>query len=170
VKEFIGALDAALGAHRPLGSGLSFAQRHWLGFCLMGIVITNTVCWAKFERASLGRYSLAGLSWMFRHAKMPWERLLELSVRVILRRYGITEGCLCLDDADKRRAKVTQTIAHVHKLKDKASGGFIRGQSLIFLLLITPKVTIPVGFVFYLPDPALTAWNQEANRTRLKIS
>ena len=44
-------------------------------------------------------------------------------------------------------------IAYVHKLKDKASGGFIRGQSLLFLLLITPKVMIPVGFVFYLPDP-----------------
>lgn len=166
VKEFIGALDAALKAHRPLGLGLSFAQRHWLGFCLMGIVITNTVCWAKFERAGLGRYSLAALSWMFRHAKIPWELLLQLSVQVILRRYGITEGCLCLDDSDKKRSKVTKDIACVHKLKDKASGGFIRGQSLIFLLLITPKVTIPVGFVFYMPDPALTAWNQEDKRLK----
>jgi hypothetical protein len=166
VKEFIAALDAALKAHRPWGPGLSFAQRRWLGFCLMGILITNTVCWAKFERASLGRYSLAALSWMFRHAKIPWERLLQLSVQVILRRYGITEGCLCLDDSDKRRSKVTQKIAYVHKLKDKASGGFIRGQSLIFLLLITPQVTIPMGFVFYLPDPALTAWNQEDKRLK----
>jgi hypothetical protein len=166
VKEFINALDAALKAHQPLGPGLSFTQRHWLGFCLMAILITNSVCWARFERASLGRYSLAALSWMFRHAKIPWERLLELSVRVILRRYGISEGCLCLDDADKKRSKVTTTIAHVHKLKDKASGGFIRGQSLIFLLLITPKVTLPVGFAFYMPDPALTAWNKEQKRLK----
>lgn len=166
VKEFIAALNAALQAHRPLGSGLSFAQRHWLGFCLMGIVITNTVCWAQFERASLGRYSLAALSWMFRHTKIPWARLLQLSVQVILHRYGITEGCLCLDDSDKGRSKVAQKIAHVHKLKDKTSGGFIWGQSLIFLLLITPKVTIPVGFVFYRPDPALTAWNQEDKRLK----
>jgi hypothetical protein len=166
VKEFIGALNAALKAHRPLGPGLSVAQRSWLGFCLMGILITNTVCWAKFERASLGRYSLAALSWMFRHTKLPWEKLLQLSVQIILRRYGLTEGCLCLDDSDKRRSKVTQKIAYVHKLKDKASGGFLRGQSLIFLLLITPKVTIPVGFVFYLPDPALTAWNQENKRLK----
>jgi hypothetical protein len=166
VKEFIAMLNAALKAHRPLGPGLSLGQRSWLGFCLMGILITNTVCWAKCERASLGRYSLAALSWMFRHAKIPWELLLQLSVQAILERYGITEGCLCLDDSEKRRSKVTKTIAHVHKLKDKASGGFIRGQSLIFLLLITPKVTIPVGFVFYLPDPALTAWNQEDKRLK----
>jgi hypothetical protein len=103
---------------------------------------------------------------MFRHTKIAWERLLPLSVQVILRRYGITEGCLCLDDSDKRRSKVTQKIAYVHKLKDKASGGFIRGQSLIFLLLITPKVTVPVGFVFYSPDPALTAWNQADKRLK----
>jgi hypothetical protein len=32
VKEFIGALNQALKAHRPLGPGLSFAQRRWLGF------------------------------------------------------------------------------------------------------------------------------------------
>ena len=166
VKEFIDALNAALKAHRPVSGGLSLAQRSWLGVCLMGIVITNSVCWARFERASLGRYSLAALSWMFRHWKLPWERLLEHSVQVILRRYGITEGCLCLDDSDKRRSKVTQKIAHVHKLKDKASGGHIMGQSLIFLLPVTPKVTIPVGFVFYLPDPALTAWYKENKRLK----
>lgn len=132
----------------------------------MGILMTNTVCWAKFERGSLGQYSLAALSWMFRHAKIPWERLLQTSVQVVLERYGISEGCLSLDDSDKKRSKVTKKIAYVHKLKDKASGGFIRGQSLIFLVLITPKVTIPVGFVFYMPDPALTAWNQEDKRLK----
>ena len=104
----------------------------------MAILITNTVCWAKFERASLGRYSLVALSWMFRRSKISCEELLQRSVQVILRRYGITEGMLCLDDSDKRRSKVTTQIAHVHKLKDKASGGFIRGQCLIFLLLLTP--------------------------------
>ncbi len=161
VKEFISALDAALKAHRPLGPGLSFAQRSWLGFCLMGILITNTVCRAKFERASSGRYSLAALSWMFRRTKIPRELLLQLSVQTILQRYGISEWCLCVDDSNKGRSKVTEKIAHVHKLKDKAGGGFIRGQNLIFLLLITPKVTIPVGFAFYRPDPALTAWNKE---------
>jgi hypothetical protein len=40
------------------------------------------------------------------------------------------------------------------------------GQSLIFLLLITPKVTIPVGFVFYMPDPALTAWTKDDKRLK----
>ncbi len=29
------------------------------------------------------------------------------------------------------------------------------------LLLITDSVTIPVGFVFYKPDPVLSAWNKK---------
>ena len=160
VNEFLDALDTALKVHKPLTPGLSRTQRSWLGFCVMGILITNTVCWAQFERASLGQYAVGALSWMFRHAKIPWERLLQGSVEVILRRYDITEGCLGLDDSDKRRSKVTTQIAHVHKLKDKASGGFMQGQCLIFLLLITPKVTVPVGCSFYMPDPALTAWTK----------
>jgi len=157
IKEFIQTLNQAL-KEQPPNAGLSQRQCGWLGFCLMGIVITNSVCWVKFERASLGRYSLGALSWMFRRSKIPWKRLLQLSIEIILKRYGLTQGCLALDDSDKRRSKVTQKIAGVHKLKDKASGGDMMGQCLIFLLLITPKVTIPVGFAFYEPDPALSAW------------
>ncbi len=166
VKVFIEALDEVLKVHAPGARGLSAIQRHWLGFCMMGILITNSVCWARFERASVGRYSLAALSWMFRRAKIPWERLLVCSVRVLVRRYGITEGVLSLDDSDKARSKVTKRIAHVHKMKDKTSGGFVMGQCLVFLVLITPKVTLPVGFAFYLPDPALSAWTKKDKALR----
>ena len=41
---------------------LSSAQRHWLGFCLMGILLTNSICWAKFERMSFKTYTQATLS------------------------------------------------------------------------------------------------------------
>ncbi len=157
ITAFIDALNQALKAEQP-NRRLSRIQCGWLGFCLMGIVITNSVCWAKFERAGLGRLPMATLSWMFRQSKIPWERLLKLSLRLLLTRYGITEGCLALDDSDKRRSKVTCRIAGVHKLKDKTSGGYMMGQCLIFLVLITPKVTIPVGFVFYEPDPKMSEW------------
>ena len=159
VQEFVAELHEALGKYRP-GAGLSRLQRLWLSFCLMGILISNTVCWAKCERASLGHYSLAALSWMFRKAKIPWEFLLQMSVQVILQTYGITQGSLVVDDSDKKRCKVTTRIFKAHTLKDKTSGGYINGQSLVLLLLVTPIVTIPVGFSFYMPDPALTTWRK----------
>ena len=32
------------------------------------------------------------------------------------------------------------------------------GQSLVFLLLVPPKISIPVGFTFYQPAPECSAW------------
>jgi hypothetical protein len=111
VTTFIDAINAAIQEHRPGSRGLSRTQRWWLGICLMGIVVTNSVCWARFERATLGCYSLAALVWMFRHAKVPWELLLQMSVQVLLKRYGITAGVFVVDDSDKRRAKVSRRLA-----------------------------------------------------------
>jgi len=157
VSAFVDAVDEAIREHHP-SHGLSTMQRTWLAFCVTAILVTNSMCWARFERASLGTYALAALSWMFRHSKMPWESLLVASVRVILRQYGMPSGSLVIDDTDNQRSKSAKTLAHLYKLRDKESGGYLWGQSLVFLVLITPKISIPVGFVFYQPAPELSAW------------
>jgi DDE superfamily endonuclease len=162
VTACVDELHEALGKYQP-GAGLSRLQRFWLSCCLMGLLISNTVCWAKFERASLGHYSLAAFSWMFRQSKIPWEFLLQMSVNVMLQKYGLTQGSLVVDDSDKQRCKVTTRILKAHTLKDKTSGGDMNGQSLVLLLLVTPTMTLPVGFALYMPDPALTAWNKADN-------
>lgn len=165
VKEFINQLDEGLSQGQSVPR-LSITQKAWLGFCLMGILITNSVCWAKFERASLGSYSRAALSWMFKHAKIPWDALLAASVRLILTKYGLTEGALVVDDSDKKRSKSTKRIFQAHKLFDKSSGGYINGQEFIVLLLVTAQVTLPVGLAFYLPDPAQTQWKKTDNKLK----
>src|SRR3989442_9581332 len=99
VRAFVEAVDEDIRAHQP-SRGMSAIQRTWLAFCVTAVLVTNSMCWARFERASLGTYSLAALSWMFRHSKMPWNQLLVASVRVILRYHGITSGSLVIDDTD----------------------------------------------------------------------
>jgi hypothetical protein len=101
---------------------------------------------------------MAALSWMFRHSKIPWEHLLVASVRVILRHHGITAGTLVVDDTDNPRSKSAKALAYLYKLRDKTSGGYRWGQSLVFLVLVTPKISLPVGVVFYQPAPELSAW------------
>jgi len=167
ITTYIEKLNAAIETHSP-GQELSRKQRYWLSFCVMSIIITNSVCWSRFEKAGIGQYSTAALSWMFRKSKIPWDLLLQLSVSVILKRYGITEGSIGIDDTDKKRSKSTKKISHVHKIKDKPSGGYVMGQSLVFLVLITPKITIPVGFAFHMPDPALSAWRKEDAKLKKK--
>ena len=157
VRAFVDAVDEAIRAQSP-SHGMSAMQRTWLAFCVTAVLATNSMCWARFERASLGTYSLAALSWMFRHSKIPWDELLVASVRVILRHYGITSGSLVIDDTDNPRSKAAKALAHLYKLRDKESGGYIWGQSLVFLLLVTPTISLPVGFAFYQPAPEFSAW------------
>lgn len=159
IEDFIVQLDAGLQVHQP-NRRLSRIQRGWLGFCLMGIILTNSICWARFERISLGRYKIAALSWMFRHAKLPWAGMLQVGVGMILKQYGITEGILATDDSDHQRSKRTPQLFRTHKIKDKGSGGYINGQNIVLLILVTPKVSLPVGFEIYQPDPAKQAWQK----------
>lgn len=170
VSAFIEAVDQAIRQEHP-NHGMSAIQRTWLAFCVTAILVTHSICWARFERASLGNYSMAALSWMFRHSKIPWDHLLVASVRVILRYHGISSGSLVIDDTDHPRSKSAKKLAYLYKLRDKESGGYVWGQSLVFLLLVTPKISIPVGFVFYQPDPELSAWyRQEKARKKQKGS
>ena len=142
-------------------NGLSYTQKGWLCFCLTGILLTNTVCWARYERMSFGDRLVGGLSWMFRHSKINWDKLLEASVRSILSKYGIDSGTLELDDTERERSKNAKYLHKLGKQKDKKSGGYFNGQSILFLLLVTDKISVPVGFVFYQMDPVLRAWQKE---------
>jgi len=165
IKTFVTDIDVTLAKLKP-DAKLTDLQRIWLGFCLMGVLLTNSVCWAKFERASLGSYKIAALSWMFREAKIAWDYFLLASVTLILERHGMTEGVLVLDESDRTRSKRTQRIYGVHKQKHKSSGGYVNGQTVVLLLLVTQSVTFPVGFAFYRPDPALSAWTKENKRLK----
>ena len=170
IERYVEDLDGALRRHAP-GRGLTRGQRRWLKFCLMGLLLTNTVCWSAFERAGLGGYRFSALSWMFRRTKVVWEVLWQLSVGLVLEQYGIGEGVLSGDDSDQRRAKRTTRIHRAHKLYDKKTGGYFNGQELVFLVLITPTVTLPVGFRFACPDPKQMAWRREEQRLKaLKVA
>jgi hypothetical protein len=160
VSAFVDAVDQAIRAHHP-SHGMSAMPRAWLACCVTAVLVTNSMCWARFARASLATYSLAAVSWMFRHRKMPWDALVVASVRVLLRHYGLTCGSLVIDDRDNKRSKSATTLAHRYTLRDKDRGGYVWGQSLVFLLGVTPDLTLPVGLTFYQPAPELSAWYQQ---------
>ena len=160
VENYTELLNDALTQHSS-GMELSKTQNFWLGFCITGIILTNSINWSAFARLSMGRYNKTALSWMFRHSKIAWEHLFHLSLSIILKKYGITKGVIAIDDSDKKRSKCTTKIFGVHKIKDKPTGGFCMGQGLVFLILITPKITIPIGFGFHIPDPEIQKWTKK---------
>ena len=163
-KEFVEQLNASLSSLDA--TPLSLSQKVWLSVCITGVIVTNTVCWKRFERACFGRFCSGTLSKMFRRGKIRWDDLLMASVMRVFDCYGIKSGVLALDGTDNRRSKNTTKIAMAHKIKDKSSGGFINGQELTILVLITDKITLPVGFGFYEPDPDYRDWKQSDKQLR----
>ena len=165
VRNYIDEIDGALKAYDE-NAKLTNSQKAWLGFCIMAIFVTRTFCRAKFERARLGARSSAALSWMFRWSAIPWQILLAASTVVVIGRFGIIRCRLVLDETDKKRSKSAKLIHNLHKIKDKASGGYINGQKLVFLYLVADNVSIPVGFEFYKPDPELKKWKKNDEKLR----
>ncbi len=160
IKEYIALVSSSL---RSVDSSyrLTRIQENWLSFCLTGILLTNTICWTKYERASFGSKKLAGLSWMFRKSKINWDLLFQHSVSFMLSKYGICSGSLEIDDTERERSKNARKLYKLGKQKDKKSGGYFMGQSIVILLLVSEKVSIPVGFKFYQKDPELKAWEKQ---------
>jgi len=164
VTEYVEKLSAGL-EQKQHKSGLTHGQRAWLSFCIMCIIVTESICWRKYVRVGLGQYSEALLSYYF-CCDMTWNLLIAVSIRVVLDSFGSYEGILIIDDSGKKRSKVTTRIPFVHYYKDKESTGTIRGQETIFLVLVTPSITILVGCEFYQPDPDYTAWAKENKRLK----
>jgi len=73
------------------------------------------------------------------------------------------------DDTDRQRATRTRRIWKAHTLFDKKTGGYWSGQCLVCLLLVTPKMTRPVGVRLCQPDPKRVAWKPEDKRLRQRV-
>lgn len=165
ISEFVENLNQSMQEINPKYK-LSKAQRLWLNFCLMGILLSNKICWTRFEQIGLGGYKLSALSWMFRHSKILWPLLLHVSIMLVLNRYGINAGELVGDDSDRQRAKVTKRIFATYKVFDKKTGGYFNGQTVVLLYLVTSKVSLPVGFKFYQPDPVIVKWKKADDKLK----
>ncbi len=170
IKNYVVTLNEAL-KESSIDEELTRIQIYWLSFVILGILVTNSVCWARINRSSLGEYSTSAISWMFRKSRIKWDKLLYASTLRIIEEYNIRSGILVVDDTDSERSKQTKKIAKTHKIKDKKRGGYFNGQNLVFLVFVSKQITIPVGFEFYEPNPELKKWKKEDNRLKsLKIA
>jgi len=162
--DYVNQLNDIL-ENSQIKAGMTCGHKNWLAFCLTCIIVTNSICWRKFSRVSLGSFTDALLSWYFRRS-MTWELLLSSSVKLVLKKFAITEGLLLIDDTGKKRSKVTKRLPYIHYFKSKEGTGTIRGQEVVLLVLVTAKFTIPVGYEFYQPDPAYTKWAKQEKRLK----
>ena len=166
VTDFVNNLCMLCGA-LPIPSQYSHAQIEFLKFVLQGLLITNSLSWAAFEAYSLKERTCAALSWSFRKSEIDWDSLLHASIQHTINLYAITEVTLVIDDTDNSRSKNTSEISGVHKIKDKKTGGFMMGQEIVTLIMVSKNgVTAPAFSDFYMPDPLVTEWHQNEKRRK----
>lgn len=87
--------------------------------------------------------------------------IFRMSMLVLIRLYDIRTGTLVVDDTERKRSKQTSNIYGVHKMKDKKTNGYIMGQEMVIAVLVNKTISMPVGFSFYIPDPALHEWQEQ---------
>jgi hypothetical protein len=167
IDNYIADLSSKISLNHP-SFRLSTLQRSWLGFCLTGLLLSNEINWSCYSRLGFGYYKVSALSWMFRHSKLNFELLFTQSILCILHTYGLSAGHIIFDDTDNERSKNALHIHGLGKQKDKKSGGYFLGQNIMFMLLVTDKVTLTIGFKFYENDPAWLDWKKEDTRLRAK--
>lgn len=98
IQDYITSLNKILKYHSQ-GQDLSRLQSMWLQFVILGMLVTNSLCWSKFERFGLQEYGKSALCWMFRKASIFWEYLLQASIIQVLSSYNVKVGTLVIDDS-----------------------------------------------------------------------
>lgn len=129
------------------------------------MLLSGVFCFARIQRATAGKYAARALGWMLHSSKIDWNKLYRASLLRLLNLFG-TDGVLVVDDTDRLRAKSTSKLFGIHKVFDKKTGGYSQAQNLVVLVFVTKKMTFPVGFSFFIPDPAWIAWKTEDQRLR----
>lgn len=160
--------DINLYAQKLGTKRLSTCQQQFLTFCVFSMVMLSSLNFAAFAVAAFGAYGARALSWMFHHSKIDWNLLLNAAVSKVLLDHNVSAAHIGIDDTDRTRSKVIKILWGVFKTFDKATGGWINAQNIVFLYLITDKVTVPIMFKFYRPDPVYSAWVKEDKKLRKK--
>ena len=156
VSAFVTAVDEAMRAQSP-SHGMPTMQRAWLAFCITAVLVTST----PSAGHALNVPASAAMRWRlcpgcFAIARCPGtvsRRVCGSSCATMACTLGASSLTIRTTNAPKRPKR----SAYLYKLHDKESGGCVWGQSLVFLVLVTPKISIPVGCL-YQPAPELSAW------------
>lgn len=163
IKNYVTSLAQSLNDQ---GYEVTKIQQFKLATILSVILLCNRVCWSDVELVTLGKHTSKTTWWFANKSTMPWSRLFLASTQMMLHTYGITEGVIAIDETDNPRSKKTPFIGFAHKYFEKKSGGYKNGQEIVFLVLITSTVTIPVGFEFYEPDEGISQWKKSDKKLK----
>lgn len=89
---------------------------------------------------------------MLRRSKIPMEKLFWGGIKLSFKLFKIKEVVVACDDSERERSKNCRFLPFVRKTICKATGGWVQAQNLVFIILVTNRVSIPVWYCFHRPS------------------
>jgi hypothetical protein len=148
--------------------GLKNAQIFFIALMITSMVFLGELCWYSIARATMNKHTAQALSWMLHNSKIPWLELFNAAVSMLINLFKINEVYILIDDTFRPRSKIIKCIFAVFKTIDKKTGGYFLAQNIIFIAIVTPVFTLPIGFYFYRPDPEHTKWRAKDKKLKRK--
>ena len=88
---------------------------------------------------------------MLRRGKTPFDSLFWGSLKHIFSLARIRNITIKIDDTDRVRCKSCRILPFVRKAMCKVTRGWIQAQSIVFIILVSDKITVPIWFYFHRP-------------------
>ena len=99
----------------------------------------------------LMRVSPSAVYAMLRRGVLPVKKLFWGGLKLSFEVFKIQGVSVLIDDTERERSKNCRSLPFVRKTICKATGGWIQAQNMVFIVLATDKVTIPIWFCFHRP-------------------
>lgn len=164
VYDFLLALSTR--CREMYGCAVTQKQQTFLWVCMSCMILFGQLMLSAVSAQSFGILSIAALSYMFRHSKLPFERLMGAAVCLLFEIYRPQKAHLVIDDTDRPRSKAVKALGFVFKTLCKVTKGYILAQNVVFVCLVTDRFTIPIAFGFYVPDPKIKEWQKKVKRLK----
>ena len=120
----------------------------------LATMVTANALLGKFIFTSAAQFFVNGksanaLRMMFRRKGGQIKELFEGGVILLFDKFGVKSLVLAIDDTSRDRSKSCKIIPYVQKLKCKVTGGWRQAQSIVFISVVTDKISIPIWFSFH---------------------
>lgn len=133
------------------GADLTTKQHGLLATLLTGMILLGSFKVKGISALFLSKLTPAAIYAMLRRGNIPFDKLFWGALKLIIKAFNVRVITIAVDDTERERSKNCKVLPFVRKALCKATGGWIQAQNIVFIVLVTDRVTIPVWFSFHRP-------------------
>ena len=139
----------------------------------IALFITATSLLSLFKITNISRFYIGKVTAGAFYAALSrsasiFSKLFFGAIKLLFVKYEIKELAIAIDDTDRERSKNCKILPYVKKAICKATGGWIQAQNIVFIVLVTDKITIPIWFCFHRPANLTKEQKKQCRRNSKK--